>query len=67
MAEEMVCTCDEFRPNAEKMNSIFGLAHRHGVKYDGAAAVYCPWCGEKLRDGKIELCVADAPSIEATQ
>ena len=63
---EKVCTCTEFLPNMEKMGGIFVLAHIHGVYYDGAKFVYCPWCGEKLRDGEIELCVVDAPSVGAT-
>ena len=67
MAEEMACACDKYQANVEYLGAVLVAAYIHGVNYNGAAFVYCPWCGEKLRDGEIELSVVDAPQVGATQ
>lgn len=53
----MICTCDDFKENAPKVDSLITLASlRYATRdgYTGKIFVYCPWCGKHLIEKKDE-------------
>ncbi len=46
------CDCKDFKENADEVNKPWGLWASHGESkgYEGKPFIYCPWCGEKLKE-----------------
>jgi hypothetical protein len=48
---EMWCPnddCKDYEENMKKIVSAQIFCYTHGIKYDGKAYKYCPWCGTEL-------------------
>jgi len=45
----MICQCQDWKENLDKVNSGFTWKFIHGMGgYDGKPFIFCPWCGERL-------------------
>lgn len=43
------CSCALWKNNLPKINAFIVMGNTHGMQYDGASFVYCPWCGKKCK------------------
>ena len=54
MAKYTRCDCQDYKENMPKVDAPILLADLHGMKYDGKYFVFCPWCGKKMREPKVD-------------
>jgi hypothetical protein len=51
----MECTCNDWIENIDKLNEAITLLTARNPTYKGYTGkiiIYCPWCGEKLKETK---------------
>lgn len=50
----MTCDCPDWEPNTKILNAYVQMGVIHGMgdykARNGKPFVYCPWCGEKLKE-----------------
>lgn len=47
---EVCCACKRWERSFERIKAAQIIAHLHGYQYNGDTFIYCPWCGEALKD-----------------
>ena len=45
---DRISRCPEWEKNVKKIDTIFYVAARYNVKYDGDIYKFCPWCGKEI-------------------
>jgi len=50
----MICNCNDWEGNMEKINGFIVFGFTHQMKYTGKPFVFCPWCSKKLQEEKEE-------------
>lgn len=46
----MECNCRNWEENVGKIEACVAVSTIEGRAYNGKFFLYCPWCGEKLKE-----------------